>query len=419
MTGAATSGRLGPLRHRPFRRLWLGQSLSSVGDAVIPVALPLIVITETGSATQLGLILAASLTAQLAVFLPAGVWADRLPRRVVMLTADLVRCLVQLAVGIDLLGGNFDVVHLAVAAALTGAANAFFLPSIRGLVPATVPAADLRQANALMGVSKRTAFVLAPAIATALVLSAGGGWALVLDAATFAASAAALATLRVTGSYRARSGFLTELHEGWLHVWQRRWYWTNLVAHAAWNLGRCVYVVVGPLIAIQSLGGSVAWGVIVQGSTIGALIGSLVALKVRPRRPLLVANLWLALGALPLLGLGAGAHPIVIAILAGMMSMGLGLASAMWETVVQQQIPERLLSRVTSYDWLVSVLLNPLGTALAGPVASWVGPQWTVVGTAVLVAGACLGVLAVPDVARLRRDTPQPQAQAEKEVDHV
>lgn len=399
---------LGPLRGSRFRLLWAGQSLSAIGDAVVPITITLVVIGETGSATQLGIVLAASLIAQVALFLPGGVWADRLPRRAVMVGADALRCTVQLIIGLDLIHNGVNVVHLAVAGALNGAANAFFLPATRGLVPATVGRAHLQQANAMMDVSKRLALVLSPAIATGLVLGVGGGWVLVLDSATFALSVVTLSALRITETGGHRSGFLAELRDGWTQVRSRRWYWSSLLVHAVWNMGRCVYFVVGPLIAIGSLGGEVAWGVIVQGSAVGALVGVLMALRMKPRRPLVAVNVCLSLGCLPLLGLGTAAHPVLVSVFAGFMAMGLGITGALWATVVQQNIPANYLSRVTAYDWLLSVGLNPLGMLMAGPLAALASPQWTVLGMAALVAVVCAAALGLPDV-RALKSTPTDQ----------
>src|SRR4051812_15254511 len=127
-----------PLRDGRFRLLWAGQTLSSIGDAVTPVALALAVVTATGSATALGLVLAAQAVTQVALILPGGVWADRLPRRRVMLTADVIRALTHMLMGAELIGGGVNIAHLAVLAAVSGAASAFFLPASSGLVPATV-----------------------------------------------------------------------------------------------------------------------------------------------------------------------------------------------------------------------------------------------------------------------------------------
>ncbi|MGV9772328.1 MFS transporter [Streptosporangium sp. NPDC003464] len=393
-----------PLRDPRFRLLWSGQALSHIGDAVTPVALALAIVTATGSATDLGLVLAAQSTATVALMLPGGVWADRLPRQRVMLVADLVRGLAHAVMGVGLITGTVGTLHLAALAALSGAASAFFLPATTGLLPATVAPEHLPRANALMAIANRGSTLLGPGIATALALTAGPGWALVLDAATFAVSAVLLSRLRLAPVPPVpHERFGRQLAEGWAELRRHRWYWTNLVGHSLWNLGRCVLITIGPLIAVTGLGGELAWGTIVQGGTVGALCGALLALRARPRRPLLAANLALALGALPFVTLAAGAPALAVAAAYGLMTGGLAFMAPFWETAVQEHIPAEAISRVSAYDWMLSLGLMPLGMALAGPLSSAAGTAPTLYGAAALIALSCLGVLALPDVRRLGR----------------
>ena len=183
---------------------------------------------------------------------------------------------------------------------------------------------------------------------------------------------------------------------------RRRWYWSNLIVQNVWNLGRTVFFTLGPLIVVGSLGGALAWGLIVQVGTIGALVGALVAVRVAPEHPLVTANVCLALGSLPLALIAARAHPVLIAVAAGLMYSALGLCGALWDTTVQEQVPEHVLSRVAAYDWLTSVALNPAGLALAGPLAAAFGATQVLYVAAALVAACSLGVLALPDVRMVR-----------------
>ncbi|MEU4835823.1 MFS transporter [Streptosporangium sp. NPDC023615] len=395
-----------PLRDVRFRLLWAGQSLSSVGDSVTAVALALAIVTATGSATDLGIVLAAQSIATVALMLPGGVWADRLPRRRVMVAADLVRGFAHAVMGVELVTGTVDIAHLAVLAALSGAGSAFFLPATTGLVPATVAPEHLSRANALIAIAQRGSILLGPGIATALALTVGAGWALILDALTFAASAILLGRLRLAPiPPTPHEPFLGQLAEGWAQLRRHRWYWTNLVGHSMWNLSRCVLITVGPVLAVTTLGGEIAWGTIVQGGTVGALCGALLALRLRPSRPLLVANLALALGALPLALLAAGAPAVAVAVAYGLMTGGLAFMAPLWETLVQEHIPAETLSRVSAYDWLLSIGLTPLGMALAGPLAASAGTAPTLYGAAALLAVSCLGVLLLPDIRRLGHRT--------------
>jgi MFS family permease len=397
-----------PLADRRFRLLWAGQTLSGLGDAVTPVALALAIVKATGSAFDLGLVLAAAAVPRLCLVLAGGVWADRLPRQRVMLTADVVNLLVQLAIGLELLNGSVDIVHLAVLAALSGAASAFFIPAADGLVPATVPADRLQQANALVQFSRQAGRLLGPLIATSLVVTAGAGWAFILDAVTFGISVVTLAMLRVKHEPMPREGFWTELAGGWAEMRRHRWYWTNLIAHSVWGICSACYYTLGPVVAVTALGGAVAWGVISQGAALGAVAGAVLALRTRPGRPLVAGNLTLTALCAPLALLAVRAPALVIAVAAALAWAGLSFTNTVWLTVVQQHIPPRALSRVMAYDWLTSLALTPIALAAAGPLSSVIGVSDTLAGASAAVLLACLLVLAVPEVRRLTlsRTTP-------------
>ena len=161
--------RLGALQERPFRLLWLGQTTSAIGDSVIYVALPFAVIQIGGGAAELGLVLASFTLARAGFIVVGGVWADRLPRRLVMLACDAIRAAVQAAVAVALLTGVMEIWMFVVTSALFGAAQAFFTPASTGLVPETISRARLQQANALLKISEGSAQVAGPALAGVLV----------------------------------------------------------------------------------------------------------------------------------------------------------------------------------------------------------------------------------------------------------
>ncbi|MFD9007633.1 MFS transporter [Streptomyces sp. NPDC059552] len=399
---------IGPLKDPRFRLLWIGQTFSHLGSAVLPLALSFALIGGTGSAADLGLVLASSALSQLVFMLIGGVWSDRLPRRAVMLTADIVRCAVHVALGIELVAGTMNLAHLVAGSALVGAATAFFLPASTGLVPATTEPGVLQQANALMSVSRRAAVLLGPALATTVTVVYGAGWALILDGFTFAVSVVTLLLLRVPHTPIPRKTFTADLRDGWAEVRGRRWLWTNIIGHGVWNLCRTVFFTVGAMVVIRDLGGEVAWGAIAQGGTIGAFIGALIALRIKPRRPLIAANILLALGALPVALIAAHADIYLIVVAGGLMTLSLGLSGTLWDTTIQQQVPERKLSRVSSFDWLVSLALNPIGMALSGSVAVAIGASATLYGAAALMVISGFSVLLVSDVRRVLSVTPEP-----------
>ncbi|MCP3818912.1 MFS transporter [Streptomyces sp. A3M-1-3] len=405
-----------PLRTRSFRLLFAGRTLSLLGDAVIPVALTLAVLDATGSTSALAVVLACAMVPRLLLLPVGGVVGDRFNARTVALATDLVRAASQLFVGMELLGGEPLLWQIAVAEVIGGAAGAFAMPTVSPLITGTVRPGELHRANALMGVVRSATRLGGPALGGTLVLTAGAGWAFVLDGLSFAVSAALLVGVRVAHAPIPRRSMLADLREGWGEVRSRDWYWTSLIAHSAWNGAAAVLMTLGPAIALHDMGGQAAWAVMMQTGAVGLLLGSLLAGRARPRRPVLVANLGLASYALPLAMLAVAAPaPLTIAAY-GIAQAGLGFLSPVWETSVQSAIPSHALARVTSYDWLLSLAAMPLGYTLAPLAAAAWGPEVPLAVAAVVVGGACAGTVAVRGVRQFTRPAPTPSAHS---LEHV
>lgn len=248
---------LWPLKERDFRLLWAGQAISAVGDGLVSVALAFAVLRIGGSASQLGLVLAAAVVSRVAFFLVGGVWADRLARHRVMLASDAVRAAQQIVIGLLLISGTARVWHLVIGAVVFGAASAFFMPATTGLLPETIAASSLQQANALMGLSRSASSVVGPALSGGLVVLVGSGWVFLINALTFIVSALTLAFLRLPDRLRpARESFLRELHGGWHQLAIRPWYWLNLFSHGLYAFAIGAFFVLGPVIASRQLQGA-------------------------------------------------------------------------------------------------------------------------------------------------------------------
>ena len=397
-------GRLGALQEPQFRLLWLGRTASSIGDALIPVALAFAVIRETGSATDLGFVMASFTLARVLLVVVGGVWADRLSRRLVMISADLVRTVSQGLVAYLLISGSAEIWHLAVAGAVGGGAQAFFGPASTALVPDTVRPERLQGANALVGMTGSAAELIGPALSGVLVAVVGPGWVFAIDAVTFAVSAAFLLAIRVDEAPRAeRQPFLREVAGGLREIAVRRWLSVSLATFALGNMAIASYVVLGPLIVERELGGAQDWGLVVSGGAAGGLAAGLVALRYRPGRPLLAGFALLLLHPigpltlippLPTLGLAVGA-----AVSFGVVS----IFNVLWETTLQEQVPRQVLSRVSSLDWMVSLVFMPIGYVVAGPIADAIGVDETLWLAAAVSMGATLIALAQPDLRRVTR----------------
>ena len=376
---------LRPLASRPYRLMWLGSTTSSIGDAVVQIALVFAILHIGGTASDIGVIAAVSTVARIAFVLAGGVWADRLRRQYVMLAADAVRGVVQATLAILLLTGHAHVWELGVGAACYGAATSFFDPASMALVPETVPTAELQQANSLLGLPQSFFGIGGPAAGGVLIAVFGTGWLFAADAATFLVSLVCLALLRVPPRpMPPPASFTADLAEGWHELAIRPWYWITLVAHACGNFTLPAFFVLGPVIAARSLGGASAWGFISAGWGVGAIGGGLVALRVKPRRPLVVATLLTSLIALPPLALAFSRSAAVIAAALVVFAFEVVWSNSMFTSTIQALIPDQVRSRVDSYDMLISIVIMPVGYLVAGPLSSSVGFTTTLVGAAIV-----------------------------------
>jgi len=399
----------GALRERPFRLLWLGQASSAVGDAMTPVALVFAVLHATGSAGQLGIVLAAYTLAHAVFILAGGVWGDRLERRLVMLSCDLIRAAAQLSLAVLVIRGDPQLWQFVTLAGIVGAAESFFSPAATGLIPQTITAGRLQQANALIALTRSGAWIFGPALSGVIVSAAGAGWVFAIDAASFVASAAFLSVLRVDAAMPAeRTSFIDELRHGWREVRARRWLWASLIAFGIGNFAWGAVQVLGPLVAEEELDGATSWGLIATAGGIGGVIGGVIALRWRPSRPLLVSHL-IILGLVPYVaGFAVPLPTAALAVLSLVALITVIVGNTLWETVLQGSVPNETLSRVSSYDWAISLVFMPLGFAIWGPLSEWIGVKETLLLAAATITAAKLGVSCVPEVRALGRpETPE------------
>lgn len=397
--------RLGPLAEREFSLLFAGRVVSLAGSAIAPIALAFAVLELTDSASDLGLVLAAGWLPQVFLLLAGGVWADRLPRNVVMVGSNLLSGATQGVVALLLLTGHAQLWHLVALSAARGVASSFFFPASQGLVPQTVSPGRLQQANALLRLSLNGTNIGGAAVGGVLVAAIGSGWAIAFDAATYALSAAILARMSIQAAERAAGrDFLHELREGWGEFRSRTWLWAIVaqagVGNMAWAGG---FIVLGPLVSRRELGGAAAWGAILACQSAGLVLGGLAALRLRPQRQLLVGTLGLLLLGPVVAFFALGAPVAVIAGAALCSGVGLELFSVFWDTSLQQHVPLDVLSRVSSYDALGSFVAIPVGLSIVGPISDAIGVKETLWIIAAVQVSSVLAVLGVRDVRELRR----------------
>ena len=369
---------------------------------MVGIALAFAVLELGGGPAEVGFVLAARTLPMVATLLVGGVVADRMSRRAVLVTADLVRLGSQGLLAALLVAGEPDLALVGVLAGITGAAAGFAGPAATGLLPELVAAEDLQEANALRATALSVGELAGPLLAGALVAVAGPGWALGIDALTFGASAGLLLCLpRLARAQRAASTFLADLRDGWTAFRSRRWLWTFVVWAAVANMVFGAWKVLGPVVAERDLGGAAVWGAILASLGVGAIVGGLVALRVRPRRPMLVCAATALLCAAPLATLAATTAPVIVAAGALLAGFSLMLGNTIWESTVQRHVPQESLSRVSAYDWFGSLALDPIGLAMWGPIAALIGIDAALWVAFALLVISGLALLAVPEIRRL------------------
>jgi MFS family permease len=395
-----------PLRSRPYRLLVTAQTVNAFGSAITPVALAFAVLGLGGSATQLGLVVAAEALAEVVTILFGGVLGDRLPRTVMLQGSNAANAAVQVVVVVALLGGWAGVPLLAVLGAASGCLSALGQPSSRAITQQTVPAANLPAAISLRRIAQNTAVALGFSVAGLLVAAFGTSWAIAVDAGTFAFAAVCFALLEVPPlPVPHRESMLRGLGGGAAEVFRHAWLWVligqALIYHLFYGGAQGV---LGPIV-VKRVYGEAAWGWALGALMAGFIVGGLVSLRFRPRHMLFAGTVLLALTACFPLALAL--HPGLVLLLAGAFAHGFGLElfSVAWDLSIQENVDPTKLARVFAFDSVGSFVMRPLGLAVTGVVAQAVGySAWLLVVAAVMFGSTMLALL-VPSVRRLERRT--------------
>jgi MFS family permease len=304
-----------------------------------------------------------------------------------------------------LLTGRADVWNLAALAAVNGASSAFFVPASSGVVPQTVPVSMLQQANATLRLGINATNITGAAIGGLLVAATNPGTAIAIDAGTYGIAALCVGAMTLPEQVRvAGSTVFHELREGWQDFWSRQWLWAIVLQFGLVNAVTAGAVaVLGPLVAKDDLGGPAGWGVVLTAQSLGLVVSGFLMLRWRPQRMLRVATYGAFALALILLALGIPLPlPLVVAS-AFATGFGIEIFGVLWDTSLQQEIPQEKLSRVSSYDAFGSFVLMPIGFIVAGPIGAAVGTRAAFFGAAAFVVIATSLVLLSPDVRTLRR----------------
>jgi hypothetical protein len=415
------SGILTPLRDRDFRLLWTGATASLLGDGAFLVALAWQVYTMSGGPTGMSLVGIAMTVPTITFLLIGGVASDRFERRWLLVGADLLRAVALALLAGLTIGGQIELWHVVVLAALYGTGAAFHAPAFDALVPEILDGDRLTQANALDQLMRPLALRLAgPALGGVLVGVAGAGGVFVLDCATFLMAAGTvllmapargrrgvaegdsmIADLREGDPSRARvaGSFLADLREGWRFVRGHAWLWATFASAAiAYLLFMGPVEVLLPWVVKEGMKGSAfdLGLVFAAGGLASMLCAVLLGRFGLPRRGITFMLIVWTLATLAVAGYGA-ASAVWQLMIASAIFNGLETAGTIvWATTKQRHVPSALLGRVSSLDWLISVGLLPLSFALTGPVSAAIGARETLVGAGLLGAIVTLAALYVP-----------------------
>lgn len=393
-----------PWRSGPFRLFFTARSASLLADGMLMVSLTSAVLGTGYGASGVGYALAAWMAPIVLLVLFGGVLADRFTPQVMMVAADLVRMVAMIAMGALLTFTDARLWQIMALMALSGAATALFQPGLASMVPQV--AQDIQRANALLRVSEAMSALLGPGLAGLLVAywDVAGSYAVI--AAAYALSALGLLPLRRLATRRAEGDapMLRRLATGWREFRSRDWLWGVIGIWAVFGL-----FVFGPALPlgaslITEQHGANGFGWIASADGAGTIVGGLMGMRVRPRRPIVAGALAMLLFTLN--PLAPALEWSFTATAAAHVLGGIGFAfwGVMWATSVQTHIPLAVLSRVSAYDVAGSIMVIPLGRALAGPAADAFGPNEVLIFSSVM-ALVCLGaMLCVPAVRRLGRE---------------
>ena len=388
LSGAST---LQAFKSRDFRLVWAGQTVSLIGNAAFLVAVGWKTLEITGSPGSLGIVLAAEGVAMLATLLIGGALADRYERRRLMILSDLARLGVVAALAVTDASGNLTFPLLIAFAVGVGLGDGFFHPAFGGIVPLVVEKPNLASANAMIGISRQSSFMIGPAFAAGLYGLTGSATVFAFDAASFAVSLGLLWLARPRAIEPEPSeGTLKEIFAGARYVASVPWLWITIaLAAVVLMLVMAPYQALMPQLIKDNFGRGVgAYGLIFTFQAAGMVIGTIIFGQTNPRRHRVVLTYvaWALNDVCTIFFALSHMYEVAVALVVvrgALIAYGIGI----WETVLMELVPENRLSRVISLDFFGSLGLTPIGYALAAVLAGVVAPA------TIIVAGASIAMV--------------------------
>jgi MFS family permease len=385
------------LHSRDFRLLFAGQAVSLVGDSAFVIALGWRVFTLSGSG-RLGIVLMLEAAGMVATLLVGGALADRYPRQRLMIASDLARFVVVGALaGLDA-SGHLGFGALAGFALLMGLGGGFFQPAYGGIVPLVVEQPLLGSANALLGIARQASLIVGPALAAGLYGASGSSTVFALDAATFLCSAGLIARARprTLAAEPTEHGALRSVGAGLRYVASVPWLWVTIVLFSLFLMLVLspIQVLMPKLVHEHFHRGIGAYGLLQVAQGLGMIVGTVLFAQLDPRRRRGVVSyvIWTT-NCAAIVAFALSPWYWLAFALAAVRGAGVGFGIAVWETMLMELVPERLLARVISVDFFGSIGLMPIGLVAAGAISGVASPGTLIAGGAALTGVLFLAVL--------------------------
>ena len=400
------SASLAPLREPNFRYYYLSRLVNMIGNAMASLALAFAVLEVTDDdPAAVGYVLAAHTVPMVLLLLWGGVVADRFGRVAVLQFSNIASAVSQGIIAALVITGAAELWSLVVLSLVHGIVSGVGFPAMASMLPSVVAKEHLQPANALVSLARSGIVIIGPTLAALLVVSVGPGWALAVDAITWLVSGLLLGLVRLPAVVRRSTGAstFTELREGWSYVRRTQWLWVVVLGFSVLNaIHAGAWFTLGPARAKETIGEQ-GWGLVLSAEAVGLLLMTLVLLRVRLERPLLVGMIGIMALGLPIYMLGAHPHLLWLVLATFIAGAGTELFNMGWNLAMQEQVPDEMLSRAYSYDALGSFAAMPVGQVLFGPLAVAFGFTDVLVVSGAVYAVVCGLVLLSPEVRRLAR----------------
>jgi len=387
-------------------------TVSMVGDGIYYIAIAWQVYDLSNTPSALAVVGIAWSLPQVLFTLASGVLSDRLDRRRVMIAGDLIRLVAIGTICALSVTHHISIPLLIALVAVYGAGQAIFQPSFNALLPMIVPGSLLVQANSLGQFVRPIAMSMAgPVIGGLLVAAVGAGWAFGVDAGTFAFSALMILFIRTKGRGREvedHGSAWQDLTEGIRFVRNQRWLLVGLLGAsvsllAAWGPWETLV----PFIVRNDLGGSARdLGWVYGAGGVGSLAVALVVGQQGrlPRKAITALYLAWAIALFAMVGLGI-THAVWQAMVVALVSeSALTVLIVIWYTIMQRLVPQELMGRVSSLDWMMTTAGVPLSFAIVGPAAAAFGARTVLAGAGLVGGLVTLGFMFVPGARDPERD---------------